>query len=341
MNDGRISFNPNYMPASEFLKDLDQIIVYEHYIGGEVLPNKLIKCLFHEDRSPSMGLYKTKSGNIRYNCFGCGAQGNVVEFVMNLFDMKFDEAVRKIQDDIGNFNTLKNINKVNNVREFPLARSKVDIIPIIKKFSIEDSEYWSKYGLDLIDVYNADIRSCSEVYYRKDGVTKMLCYYSKGNPIYSIKLSKGIYKIYRPLNNNKSGKWFSNSNSEDLQGINLVDNTDKSILIITSSMKDVLVLRKLGYNSVAPNGEGIRLPDKLIDYLCSISDNIIYFNDADEAGYRYTKKLSKETGFGYIFIPEEYGAKDISDFVAKYSLEDADILIKTLLKEKGLDGGRI
>lgn len=338
-----INFKPiKQLTASELYKQVNQEDIYSYYLGEKINPDKLVSCCFHKDTNPSLGFYKTKYGNIRYNCFSCGEQGGAIEFVMKIRDLKYPQALRQIQDDLGYFKALESINITNRINTFKIKESaseRLKIIPIERPFNVNDSNLWSKFGLELIDLYNGGIVACSAVYYEsKDQGVKVFCYDTKSNPVYCIKISKGIYKIYRPLNPSKFGKWFANTGSEDLQGLSLLSE-NRSLLIITSSMKDVLVLKKLGYEAVAPSGEGVRIPNKIMDYLIATSNKIIYFNDADNAGYKYTFKLSKETGLDYIFIPKYYNVKDISDFVKEYNIKEASKLMKTLLRRFELDGG--
>ncbi|TZG28589.1 DUF7146 domain-containing protein [Sphingomonas montanisoli] len=48
-------------------------------------------CAFHQERSPSMQLYDSQG---RYHCFGCGADGDIVEYVMHVERLDFKEALR-------------------------------------------------------------------------------------------------------------------------------------------------------------------------------------------------------------------------------------------------------
>jgi len=337
-----IELKYNYLPISELLRNTNHEDIYSMYLEEEIRPDKLIKCCFHKDNSPSLGFYKTKAGNIRYNCFGCGAQGGVLDFVQSMFNISFEEASMKIQHDLGNFNALERIHVTNNINTFDYKENVSDrlkIVPIERPFDIDDKKYWGQFGLDLIDVYNANITACSVVYYKNKGQDlKVFCYNTKDNPVYCIKISKNICKIYRPLNQTKFGKWFANTGSEDLQGLSLLSDKRK-LLLITSSMKDAVVLKKIGYEAVAPSGEGVRIPNKVMDYLISTSGKVVYFNDSDTAGYKYTFKLSRETGLDYIFIPKYYNVKDISDFVKEFGLKEASRLMKTLLRRFELDGG--
>lgn len=327
------------LTVSELYNEVSQEDIYSFYLGERIKPDKLVNCCFHKDSTPSLGFYKTKHGNIRYKCFGCGEEGGAIEFVMNLKNLVFPQALRQIQSDLGHFKALQTINSVNRISipEFKESTANsLKIVPVKRAFEIYDLKYWEQFGLDLYDLYKADIYACSMVMYtNKGGESKIYGYNTPANPIYCIEISSGIYKIYRPLSTSKFGKWFTNSNSEDLQGLTLLNNK-RNLLIITSSMKDAVVLKKLGYEAVAPSGEGVRIPDKVLDYLRATSKKIIYFNDADSAGYKYTFKLSKETGFDYIFIPSYYLVKDISDFVKEFNIKEAKKLMNKLLER--IDG---
>src|SRR5690606_21303742 len=100
-------------------------------------------------------------------------------------------------------------------------------------------------------------------------------------------------------------------------------------LFITSSLKDVMVLNVLGEWAIAPHGEGILIPDKIIDYLFATWEEIIIFYDNDEAGVNYAKAHSNYYNIKSISIPyKEY--KDPSDFVQDYGIERGKDLIKEL-----------
>ena len=55
----------------------------------------MIACPFHNDRTPSMKVDK------RFHCFGCGADGDAVDFVSRLFELPSKEAAMKLADDFG------------------------------------------------------------------------------------------------------------------------------------------------------------------------------------------------------------------------------------------------
>jgi len=52
-------------------------------------------CPFHEERSPSFVIQK---GDSHYHCFGCGAHGDAIQFLMTHLRMSFTEAVESLAD---------------------------------------------------------------------------------------------------------------------------------------------------------------------------------------------------------------------------------------------------
>lgn len=55
------------------------------------------KCIFHSgDHTASLKIYPGTGG---FHCFGCGAHGSVIDFVMRLFDLNFRQATLRINAD--------------------------------------------------------------------------------------------------------------------------------------------------------------------------------------------------------------------------------------------------
>lgn len=56
----------------------------------------MARCPFHDDRRPSLKLNQDF-----YYCFGCGATGDVIDFVSRLYGLSAFEAAKKIASDFG------------------------------------------------------------------------------------------------------------------------------------------------------------------------------------------------------------------------------------------------
>ena len=63
--------------------------------GLKMRRNSMVSCPFHNDRTPSM-----KVDN-RFHCFGCGADGDVIDFVSRLYGISSLEAAQNIASDFG------------------------------------------------------------------------------------------------------------------------------------------------------------------------------------------------------------------------------------------------
>ncbi|SNB66243.1 DNA primase [Arboricoccus pini] len=55
-------------------------------------------CPFHQEKSPSFNVVETKGF---YHCFGCGAHGNAIDFIMAIERLEFSEALQRIADLTG------------------------------------------------------------------------------------------------------------------------------------------------------------------------------------------------------------------------------------------------
>ena len=66
----------------------------EHY-GIAVGRGGMACCPFHDDRHPSMKV------DTRFHCFGCGADGDVIDFTARLYDLPPREAAEKLALDFG------------------------------------------------------------------------------------------------------------------------------------------------------------------------------------------------------------------------------------------------
>lgn len=63
------------------------------FYGIHVNRSGMACCPFHNDRHPSMKIDQ------RFHCFGCQADGDVIDFVSHLFHLNLKEAALKLADD--------------------------------------------------------------------------------------------------------------------------------------------------------------------------------------------------------------------------------------------------
>jgi DNA primase len=89
--------------SPQFLDELKHRFTLSDVIGRSV---KLIRrgrestglCPFHNEKSPSFTVNDQKGF---YHCFGCGAHGSVIDFVMNTQGMEFMETIEVLAGEVG------------------------------------------------------------------------------------------------------------------------------------------------------------------------------------------------------------------------------------------------
>lgn len=74
-------------------QNVTMIDICEKY-GLEINRSHKVLCPFHNDEHNSMHIYTNS-----FYCFSCGEHGDVFAFIEKYFNLKFTEAVHKINDD--------------------------------------------------------------------------------------------------------------------------------------------------------------------------------------------------------------------------------------------------
>ena len=65
------------------------------FYGIKVSRTGMACCPFHDDKNPSMKVDQ------RFHCFGCGEDGDVIDFTAKLFNLSPKEAAEKLAQDFG------------------------------------------------------------------------------------------------------------------------------------------------------------------------------------------------------------------------------------------------
>lgn len=81
--------------ANEIKSRVSMPEMMERY-GFELDRSGFCKCPLHSEKS---GSFKAYPGSRGFYCFGCGAHGSVIDFVMQYFGLNFQDAISKINKD--------------------------------------------------------------------------------------------------------------------------------------------------------------------------------------------------------------------------------------------------
>ena len=291
---------------------LDDRDIFYHYLGvkqkGTVFCSPL-----RNDKNPSCSLYYSSSGNMRFKDHATGQNLSAVAFVQELYKLNYPDALRKIAADFnlsGSEFEVKPILKTFD-KQIIVQKQKTDIKITPKKFTEKDLNYWSSYGIsyDTLKLFN--VYSVDKLWIKKQPMLikkDELCfayYFPKSNHL----------KIYFP-ERKKANKWFSNTdNLSDIQGYYQMDikNTRPVFFVLTSSLKEVMLLWEYGIKSVAIHGENATYDPDFIRHVKKYCTVIKSLYDWDEAGQRAGEKLKAQYNIPIIEKPDYLTCKDISD----------------------------
>lgn len=317
----------DYIPlnATNILNIVPEEEIYKRYLGFDFETGKCYNSILRKDSTPSLNFYYNAHGALCYKDFG-HSQGNVFEFVKNLFRCSYFEALQRINYDF-------NLN-LGNSQEMVVERPKFNTVKLnreikntliqvkIQRYTEQDLKYWESNGITISTLRLYKVFSVSEVYLNK----KLRFVYTEDNPIYAFLFNNNKIKIYRPFS---TLKWLNNADASVLQGIEQLPETG-DLLIITKSLKDVMLFKELGYSAIAPQGESMAFDFKVIEELKTRFTKIIVVYDNDDPGVRYSIKLTSTLNLGYWNIPSKYKEKDPTDFYRAYGKEATINLLNTI-----------
>jgi len=313
------------LSLDSILSKVTEYDIYRFYIGSSFTIGKIMSSPFRTDKNPSFGIFKSsKTSALLYKDLSNGSTGNCIKFVQELFNITYKESLLKVKCDILNNNLIISTKGITIKEDY---KATDNIISIRKKnFCKIDDDYWSQFSLNRDDLRHFNVFPIHE-YWINDIVQPWG--YKYNNPGYAYQIYNK-YKIYKPLGLKKY-KWISNCSNYDIQGYEQLPYQD-DLLIITKSLKDVMVLYKLGYNAVSPQGENHSIPKEIMDDISKRFTKILIFYDNDKAGINGANKIADKYNLTTIFTPNAE-PKDISDYTKKYGLDKSKELLTKLIQQ--------
>ena len=286
-------------------------------------------CPFHNEKSPSFSVSGTKQ---MYHCFGCGAGGNVITFVMEYENSTFPEAVKMLADRAGialpvmeysgedrrerDIKTkLLEINKIAATFYYhqlksPAGQSGLDYL---KKRQLSDKTI-NTFGLGYAPQLTGDLyRMLKEKGYDDELLKESgLFTYEKG--IREKFWNRVIFPIM-DINNKVIGfggrvmgdgkpKYLNSpetklfDKSKNLYGLNVARSSRKNNLIICEGYMDVISMHQAGFNQAVAS-LGTALTPGHARLMKRYTDNVLITYDSDEAGVKAALRaipILKEAG---------------------------------------------
>ena len=275
-------------------------------------------CPFHNEKTPS---FSVTPGKQMYYCFGCGAGGNVFNFIMEYENYTFGEALKHLADRAGV--ELPKIEYSKEVRQ--KAQEKAELLEINKQaaqyfyYQLRTDkgqrgyEYLKNRGLS-----EETMRKFGLGYSDKfsDGLYRFLK--SKGyqderlreSGLFNVDERHGMYdkfwnRVIFPImdvNNRVIGfggrvmgdakpKYLNSpetkifDKSRNLYGLNIARTTRRKYLILCEGYMDVIAMHQAGFNNAVAS-LGTALTSGHASLLKRYTQEVLLLYDSDEAGIR-------------------------------------------------------
>ena len=312
-----------------YSKGINQESIMQYYTGLDVSSKRLTLSPFRSDNHVTCGFYKSKSGILYLHDFATNEHINCFEVVMRLHNCNYYEALKIIARD---FNLIDGSNPdivkpklVESIKETKSSKIQCQL----KKFTKEELEWWSSFGITEKLLKRYHIYSIQHVF-----LNGTLTFTSSSNcPIYGYYFGKDKngdekWKIYFPLKENY--RFIGNLTKKVLQGYKQLPETG-DLLVITKSMKDTVSLSGFGIPSVSPNSETLFLSDKQLEEFKKRFKHILVIFDNDRPGKYNLAKIRKQyPELNYYFLPN-YLAKDFTDSIKKVGVDRMKEYVKEFL----------
>lgn len=319
-------------------------------------------CPFHNEKTPSFSV-SVQRGIFR--CFGCGASGNVISFVMKIENIPFYEAVNKLAEaanitipQTSSYSTedaaktkkrkeqLYEINKEAAMFFYECMKKSEKCIEYLKKRKITGEvakKFWIgfapdswnslfdhlvKKGYAESDIFDAGLikRHESGRYYDMFRNRLIIPIFDVNNNI--IAFGGRVFDDSKPkyLNSPESVIF---SKSKNLYGINIARHSKKDFVLLTEGYMDTIALMKSGYfNSVATLGTA--LTTNQAKYLANNFKEVVICYDGDNAGRKARKAaigILREHDVK-ISVIDMGDCKDPDEFITKNGVDRFNVILK-------------
>lgn len=330
--------NINEYPITkeEILNKISEVDIVEYYLNIKLKYNTVICSPFREDKNPSFSFKINNDLSVLARDWGTGDNYDAFSIVQQLYNCNFTECLNIISSDFGirregiPFDKKLLLNNPDELKTKYLIDKQKSIITIEPQaFTKTDIDYWSRYHISLKTLVKFDVFSCKFVWYNGN----LLRTYSKINPVYAYKFTKFkqySYKVYSPLTDNKKYKWLFNGSKDDLEGFDQLPLIG-DILVVTKSLKDVMVLYELGIPAISLQGEVNKFEYDIYVKLAKRFNKLYVLYDNDDTGIRSSNRIVEDFNIKQIFIPKDSNCKDIAEYIECYGIEESKKLMCNLI----------
>lgn len=332
-----------WVTKESILSKLDEETIYQYYFPERIIKGKhKYRNPFRYDRRAGSCVFSWYRGRFYFTDFATRERIDCFSYLMRRHGITFYEALVKINldFDLGLYFSKSKVRLERITKEIPFIKpKKIKLtaqpkrsLKIRTEFNIkirewldEDIKYWRDHGIsrNTLGKYQVSPILSYKANYGGNRWYKKYDYIKDKDPAYVYRFFKDnrlSVKIYRPLVEDKSNKWRTNCDDSIIQGWEQLPSTG-DLLIITSSLKDVMVMYEAGYTAVACQSEAVKIKSKVLSDLKKRFKEIIICLDTDATGIKSAQKFSEVSGLQYVVLPSYGKCKDPADIAKKYGIQ--------------------
>lgn len=352
-----MAIDPGFLETLKMSCDIESVI--SGYLHLRRQGRNLVGlCPFHSEKTPSMVVYNDTQS---FYCFGCGAGGDVISFIMRIENLDYLEAVKFLCQRVG-------LQFPENGETSEASRIKPIILDINRQTArfyhqcllSEEGEpgraYFSqrqlsaktitKYGLGYAPPGWSSLRD----YLHKQGFSddqliaaavavrgrNGSCYDAFRNRVIFpiIDLKKNVIGFGGRVLDDSKPKYLNSSDtpvfkkSRNLFSLNFAKNTADKRLILAEGYMDVIAVNQAGFENVVAT-LGTALTSEQARLIKTYASEVIIAYDSDEAGRKATDRataLLDEAGVTAKVLNFK-GAKDPDEYIKKFGVQRFKLLL--------------
>ncbi|MBQ4102006.1 MAG: DNA primase [Oscillospiraceae bacterium] len=308
-------------------------------------------CPFHAEKSPSFMVYPDTQS---YYCFGCGAGGDAITFIMGRENLDYGEAVRFLCERAGIPLPEEDMERETTdlrrrIYEMNKAAARFYHEKLLSNQGKEAVAYLQKRGFEMPIIRKFGIGFAPDswdetvLYLKKQGFHEaellqgwLAGRSSRTGRLYDQFRNRVMFPVFdlrgnviafsgRTLDPEEKRKYLNSGDtavfrkSRNLFAMNFAKNKASEFLLLCEGNLDVVALHKSGFeNAVASLGTA--LTEEQVRIIASYTEEVVVSYDADEAGQKATAKaieLLRARGLKVrvLTIPD---AKDPDEYIKKF-----------------------
>ena len=346
----------SYLQELRLRADIEQLIA--PYVPNLRRSGRLLMglCPFHNEKTPSFAVYPDSSS---FYCFGCGAGGDAVSFLMRMERLDYVEAVKALSQRVGmqlpedNYDDglakkrLRILSANREAAKFFYAQlkepqgqpgltywlDKRKLTPqLVTHFGLGYApEGWTNLldhlrgqGYSPEELVEANLVTRSE----KNGRTSYYDRFRNRVMVPILDLRGNVIAFGGRVLDDSKPKYINTSDTlaykkgRDIYALNFAKNTANGRLILAEGYMDVIALHKHGFTQ-AVACLGTALTKEQAQLLARYADEVVLSYDADEAGQRATQRALEVLGQTNLKLRvlKLSGGKDPDEILATYGAE--------------------